>query len=156
MAWIIPVALGLAGLVGQNVQNKAAQKNNDNQQAAAEQNAQQNYAQAQQNLANWFKSNPSPFSGLQLGAAPGGPQPGYSIAQQVMGVGPNGYVGAPQQVPGTGIPPGLIQRIMNYGLPPPASSAQRSMLPGPRSVNAQSLRLPVVPNLSTLHPPLQY
>lgn len=61
-ATIVPAVMGIAGMVSQNAQNKAAQKNNDNANASAVANAKAAYDQAQTAL--------NPY--LQAGAAPSG------------------------------------------------------------------------------------
>lgn len=81
----IPLALAGATMVAQNVQNKAAQKNNDNQQHAATQNAQAAWQHAQAQLAQWMQSNPAPFSGGMNIARPtpyGATPPSPTVSRQ--------------------------------------------------------------------------
>lgn len=51
----VPVGLAVASMVAQNVQNKAAIKNNENQQASAVGNAQGAYQRAQQQMNPWLQ-----------------------------------------------------------------------------------------------------
>ena len=73
---LIPLVLGVASMIGQNVQNKAAIKNNETQQAAAVQNAKDASSAAQNQVSSWLTSNPNKIEGG--GSAPtlsGGPSP---------------------------------------------------------------------------------
>jgi hypothetical protein len=74
------------GLAGSNAQNKAAQKNADNQNAAAQAQMQANRTQALQALQDWYKSNPNPATSMSLNA------PTFSHPMTTGGgtLGPNG------------------------------------------------------------------
>lgn len=56
----VPLVLGAATMVSQNVQNKAAIKNNETQQASNLANAQGAWNTAKTNTDNWLTANPSP------------------------------------------------------------------------------------------------
>jgi len=118
-AAIIPAALGVASLVAGNSSQKAADKNNQNQQTAAVNNASQ-AAQAAQSMYNSYATaHPSPFAGANVA----GPQAGA-------------YSTSPQQA-------GVIQRILaaaGGGQQQPTMNApkpqQMPMAPQPGIVNA--------------------
>lgn len=69
MAWIAPAVLGIIGAVSQNQANKAADVNNTAQQQGQVANAQAALTQAKQFMAPWLA--PGPFSGANIGSAPG-------------------------------------------------------------------------------------
>lgn len=75
----IPLIAAGATMVGQNVQNKAAIKNNEVQQASAVGNAQaaSNAAFGREN--QWTQSNPSPYGNATIARPPGTPNPIGSI-----------------------------------------------------------------------------
>lgn len=69
----IPLVIAGATMVASNMQQKAALKNNENQQAASVQNAQGASNAAFQRQNQWLQSNPAPFShGFNLAPPPGG------------------------------------------------------------------------------------
>jgi hypothetical protein len=147
-AILIPVAAMVAttafSAINQNIQNKAANKNNLNQQAGAVQNAQV----MRQKAMNWVGANPPPASGahtvgqnlgangqmkgpsgLQAAAAPSAPAmarpgtPGVPAGQQPgMGLSPGG---SPAGAPGGAGAAALIQAIMKargmQGYPAPVA-----------------------------------
>jgi hypothetical protein len=61
---IASVVGGAGAMVDQNVQNKAAIKNNENQQAASLANAKAANAQAQQTMNAFTANNPAPTGGV--------------------------------------------------------------------------------------------
>ena len=68
----IPLAIAGATMVANNVQQKAALKNNENQQASAVNNAKNAYQTQSQNEQNWLKANPSPTNATIARPAAGG------------------------------------------------------------------------------------
>jgi hypothetical protein len=81
----IPAILGIGAMVSQNVQNKAAIKNNEQQQAAAMGNANAAWNNARNQTNQWIDQNPTNISGAgkapSIGAQPtvtGGLTPGSS------------------------------------------------------------------------------
>lgn len=61
MAWIAPAVLGIVGMVSQQSQTAAANKNNLNQQTAEIQNAQAVTANATAQMAPWLTQGASPY-----------------------------------------------------------------------------------------------
>lgn len=159
MAWIVPAALSIFSAVSQNADNKAAQKNNENQQAAAEENAQKARAQALQTIAPFTQPGKGPFNNQQpkapgpAMAAPGGGGSGIAALPQVNASSVMGQMSpppqAPQQAPqgapssANGQPPQqgqlspqmiqafvqMLQKAMGGGQPPGAPGTQRAPMP---------------------------
>lgn len=75
----VPLALAGATMVAQNVQNKAAIKNNENQQRGAVENAQNASNQAFQRFNSWQQANPAPFTGASIARPPGMQAPTETI-----------------------------------------------------------------------------
>lgn len=67
----VPAALGVASMISGNVQQKNANANNLNQQGDAVKNTQAAYANAQAQMQQLLKSNPSPFAGQSITAPTG-------------------------------------------------------------------------------------
>lgn len=156
MAWIVPAVLGITSMISQNAQNKAAIKNNENQQAAAEENAQKSRAQAMQAIAPFTAPGATPFANKSIStpgastAAPGANAYGLNgtggqvNAASVMQGGPQGQ---PQgQPPQQGqMDPKMMAMFMQFlksamggqqQPPPPAQAAQRQIQPVARQMPA--------------------
>lgn len=132
MGWLIPLLTIGASLIGQNVQNKAAIKNNENQQAAQQANNQAAIDQAKGIISPFLAPNAAPFANAtsKIGPMPSGPTQGPAFAQQVMGVN-NGAYSAPQTLPGTQmLRPPQPQPVNPYTIPQPQRRV--SDLPGQR------------------------
>lgn len=69
----IPLALAGASMIGTNVQNKAAIKNNEVQQASAVGNAKEAWQSAKTASDEWQAKNPSPVAGATVGRPQAGP-----------------------------------------------------------------------------------
>lgn len=111
-----------ASAVAQNVQNKAAIKNNQTQQQAAVNNAQSAWQNAQNNYNSWTQANPSPFSGAKItGPTPGayGNYSGPPLAAQILNTLNTSPVGTRQ----LGATTGQRAFLPAAAQPPPAASA---------------------------------
>lgn len=133
----IPLVLAGASMVASNVQNKAAIKNNDNQNAAAVGNAQNAFNTARTNLADWTKNNPSPFASATIGRPTGAfgvpYQPSNVNASSLFsqpGAGQLEHPGATPQ-PASNPIAGLIMHLMSQGHPPAAGVPPQAAQPMP-------------------------
>lgn len=113
----IPAILGAAGLVASNSQQKAAEKNNLNQQQGAVENARTSQADAMKQIQAIIASSPSPFSGQRIAGPSGGYGPQGGGGMQTA---PSPFAAAIMgpQVP-QGYPPALQAPSMPQGGPPP-------------------------------------
>lgn len=127
----IPLAIAGATMVAQNVQNKAAIKNNENQQTAAVNNAKQSADAAFQRQSQWLQSNPAPYAnGFNIarpptatisGGAPQAPSFGSTVQNIMQGAMRNNMAPSPGFSGGFN-PQQLIQQIIRQhmgGYPPP-------------------------------------
>jgi hypothetical protein len=132
LAALLPAILGGASMIGQNIENKAANKNNDNQQAAAVQNAQAASQAAFQRLQQFLAQNPSPANGVVPGRPGGLTMNSGAIAQggpQNAGATLQGGQQGPPHFNGLPMP-------MRPGMRPPMTGAP--VMPGPPRVGVNS------------------
>ena len=109
---IAAVVTGVIGMIEQNVQTKAAMKNNENQQAAAVQNAQSNWQKGNQQISPFMPSGGGTPTGT-TGAPPAGPT-----------------AGQPPK-PGPLSPQQIVQRLGPQQAPPAAAQATPAGTPAP-------------------------
>ena len=127
---IAAVVTGVIGMVEQNVQTKAAIKNNENQQAAAEQNAQSNWQKGNQQISPFMPSGGGTPTGT-TGAPPAGPT-----------------AGQPPK-PGPLSPQQIVQRLGPQQAPPAAAQATPAGTPA-QGAPAQTGTAPTPEQLATI------
>lgn len=151
VAAAIPAALGVAGIIAGNAQQKAAQKNNDNQQAMAVQNANDASAAGKAQYESYLASHPSPLQGLMMGARP----MASNAIQGNQNVNASSlFAGGSQPMPGGQQHPpmdlqSIIAHMMSlYGAAPGmASRYGQTQAPAPQSPMPQGIGA-----MNTIHP----